>query len=40
MLPKITIEEVAHLTESLTKGEPNREQIALNIAKEKVRELI
>jgi pyruvate dehydrogenase (quinone)/pyruvate oxidase len=40
MPPKITPDEAAKLAESLARGEPNREQIALNIAREKVRELI
>lgn len=35
-----TSDEAANLAEALTRGEPNRENIALNVAREKMRELI
>lgn len=38
--PKITASQAAHFTESLVRGEPNREKIVLTAASDKVRELI
>jgi pyruvate dehydrogenase (quinone) len=37
---KIKTKQAVHLTESLVRGEPNREQIALTIAADKIREMI
>lgn len=38
--PKITLSQAAHFTESLVRGEPNREQIVLTAVSDKVREMI
>lgn len=38
--PKVTIDQATKLTQSLVRGEPNREKIALTILADKVRELI
>lgn len=38
--PKATIQQAEHFAEALIKGTPNRKQIALTIASDKVRELI
>src|SRR5204863_9505217 len=40
MPPKVTVEQAAHFAESLVKGEPNREKIALTVLSDKVRELV
>jgi len=40
MPPKVTLKQAARLAESLVRGEPNREKIALTIASDKIRELI
>ena len=38
--PKITMKQMAHFAESLIRGEPNRERIALTVLGDRVRELI
>jgi pyruvate dehydrogenase (quinone)/pyruvate oxidase len=38
--PKITVNQAFHFTESLVRGEPNREQIVLTAISDKVREMI
>jgi pyruvate dehydrogenase (quinone)/pyruvate oxidase len=38
--PKVTLKQAAHFAESLVRGEPNRERIAITALSEKVRELI
>jgi pyruvate dehydrogenase (quinone)/pyruvate oxidase len=38
--PKITVKQMAHFAESLIRGEPNRERIALTVLGDRVRELI
>ncbi|AUB42592.1 Acetolactate synthase large subunit or other thiamine pyrophosphate-requiring enzyme [Nostoc flagelliforme CCNUN1] len=38
--PKITLEQATKFAESLAKGEPNREKIALTILSDQVRQLI
>ena len=40
MPPKVTVEQAAHFAQSLIKGEPNREKIALTVLSDKVRELV
>jgi pyruvate dehydrogenase (quinone)/pyruvate oxidase len=40
MPPRITREQATHFAESLIKGEPNREKIALTVLSDKVRELV
>jgi pyruvate dehydrogenase (quinone) len=40
MPPKVTLDQAEKLAESLAKGTPNRKEIALTIASDKVRELI
>ena len=40
MPPKVTVEQATHFAESLIKGEPNREKIALTVLSDKVRELV
>ncbi len=40
MPPKITVEQAAHFAESLLRGEPNRKQIALTVAEDKVKEMV
>jgi len=40
MPPKVTLGQAAHLAQSLVRGEPNREKIALTILSDKVRELV
>ena len=40
MPPRITLSQAAKFAESLAKGTPNREKIALTIASDKVRELV
>jgi pyruvate dehydrogenase (quinone) len=40
MPPKITMVQAAHFAESLVRGEPNREKIALTVLSDKVRELV
>jgi pyruvate dehydrogenase (quinone) len=40
MPAKITLKQMSHLAESLPRGEPNRECIALTVLADKVRELI
>jgi thiamine pyrophosphate-dependent acetolactate synthase large subunit-like protein len=37
---KVTFKQMAHFAESLIRGEPNREKIALTVLADKVRELI
>jgi len=37
---KITAEQATHLAESLARGEPNREKIALTVLSDKVKVLI
>lgn len=38
--PKVTVDQATKLAESLVRGEPNREKIALTILSDKLRELI
>ncbi|MBE9106785.1 hypothetical protein IQ229_18160 [Nostoc cf. edaphicum LEGE 07299] len=38
--PKITLDQATKFAESLAKGEPNREKIALTILSDQVRQLI
>ena len=40
MPPKVTVEQAAKFAQSLARGEPNREKIALTVLSDKVRELI
>jgi pyruvate dehydrogenase (quinone)/pyruvate oxidase len=40
MPPKVTLEQAANFAQALIRGEPNREQIALTVLGNKVRELI
>jgi pyruvate dehydrogenase (quinone)/pyruvate oxidase len=40
MPPKVTMEQAKHFAESLLRGEPNREKIALTVMSDKVRELV
>jgi pyruvate dehydrogenase (quinone)/pyruvate oxidase len=40
MPAKVTVKQMAHFAESLIRGEPNREKIALTVLADKVRELI
>ena len=40
MPAKVTLKQLAHFAESLIRGEPNREKIALTVLADKVRELI
>lgn len=40
MPPKVTLDQVRHFSESLLRGEPNREKIALTVLSDKVWELI
>jgi pyruvate dehydrogenase (quinone) len=40
MPPKVTVEQARNFAESLLRGEPNREKIALTVLKDKVKELI
>ena len=40
MPPKVTIEQAARFAESLAKGTPNREKIALTVLSDRVREMI
>jgi len=40
MPPKVTVEQAAKFAQSLSRGEPNREKIALTVLSDKVRELI
>jgi pyruvate dehydrogenase (quinone) len=40
MPAKVTLKQVTHFAESLLRGEPNRERIALTVLADKVRELI
>jgi pyruvate dehydrogenase (quinone) len=40
MPPKVTVEQAGRFAESLVKGQPNREQIALTVLSDKVRELV
>jgi pyruvate dehydrogenase (quinone) len=40
MPPKITLDQATKLAQALARGEPNREQIALTVLQDKVRELI
>lgn len=40
MPPKITLEQARHFATALAKGEPNREQIAWTVLKDKVREMV
>ena len=40
MPAKVTLKQMTHLAESLLRGEPNRERIALTVLADKVRELI
>jgi pyruvate dehydrogenase (quinone)/pyruvate oxidase len=40
MPAKVTLEQAAHFAESLAKGTPNREKIALTVLRDRVREMI
>ena len=40
MPAKVTMEQAAHFAQSLIRGEPNREKIALTVLADKVRELV
>jgi pyruvate dehydrogenase (quinone)/pyruvate oxidase len=40
MPPKLRLEQVGRFAESLVKGQPNREKIALTVLSDKVRELV
>ncbi len=40
MPPKVTVEQATRFAQSLARGEPNREKIALTVLSDKVRELI
>src|ERR671934_2443658 len=40
MPPKISVDQATKFAESLVKGEPNREKIALTVLSDKVRELV
>lgn len=40
MPPKVTVDQATKLAQSLIRGEPNREKIALTIAEDRVRELV
>jgi pyruvate dehydrogenase (quinone)/pyruvate oxidase len=40
MPPKLTLEQAGRFAESLVKGQPNREKIALTVLSDKVRELV
>jgi pyruvate dehydrogenase (quinone) len=40
MPPKVTLEQAAKLAQSLARGEPNRDKIALTVLTDKVRELL
>lgn len=40
MPPKISLEQAARFAKALAKGEPNREQIAWTVMKDKIRELV
>jgi hypothetical protein len=40
MPPKVTVDQAEKLAKALAKGTPNRKEIALTIASDKVRELV
>jgi pyruvate dehydrogenase (quinone) len=40
MPPKVSLDQATKLAESLVRGEPNREKIALTILEDRVRELV
>jgi pyruvate dehydrogenase (quinone)/pyruvate oxidase len=40
MPAKVTLKQMAHFAESLLRGEPNRQKIALTVLGDRVRELI
>jgi len=40
MPPKVTAKQMARFAQSLIKGEPNRDKIALTVLSDKVRELV
>ena len=40
MPPKITVEQASKFAESLVRGEPNREKIALTVLSDTVREIV
>ena len=40
MPPKLSLKQVRHFAESLAKGTPNREKIALTVLSDKVREMV
>jgi pyruvate dehydrogenase (quinone)/pyruvate oxidase len=40
MPPKVTAEQAGRFAQSLVKGQPNREKIALTVLSDKVRELV
>jgi pyruvate dehydrogenase (quinone)/pyruvate oxidase len=40
MPPKLSLKQVAHFAESLAKGTPNRQKIALTVLSDKVREMV
>jgi pyruvate dehydrogenase (quinone) len=40
MPPKVTMEQAGRFAQSLVKGQPNREKIALTVLSDKVRELV
>ena len=40
MPPKVTVEQAAKFAESLLKGQPNRDKIALTVLSDTVREIV
>jgi pyruvate dehydrogenase (quinone)/pyruvate oxidase len=40
MPPKVTVEQAGRFAQSLAKGQPNRDKIALTVISDKVRELL
>ena len=40
MPPKVSLDQTAKFAQSLIRGEPNREKIALTVLEDKVRELV
>jgi pyruvate dehydrogenase (quinone)/pyruvate oxidase len=40
MPPKVTVEQAGRFAQSLVRGEPNRDKIALTVLSDKVRELV
>jgi pyruvate dehydrogenase (quinone)/pyruvate oxidase len=40
MPPKVTVDQASRFAQSLAKGQPNRDKIALTVISDKVRELL